>query len=331
MAVRQQDIEFYGSASMADDDATLDIGGAVSTSTRISLSDMAVAGNVQVVSDNAGDTTQTVTVDAINASGITISEGKVLAGQSPVVMTVNTDWRDLLKAVKSATTAGTVAVESVTAETTGTAQGGAVDTITLAAGESAVDDFFKGMPIRCTAGTGSGQIARIIAYNGTTKVATLSRDVAVAFDATSVYRISRGVVFERAPHEVLEVRRLFYLSEAEASGGANRAYYDKFYVYNLHATLALTNSTIAELADAPSLADFDLEATLDGTDTNGAGNNRQVAPAGYTFDSTTKNIANSQNLTAGSGQGVWGRLTLAAGEPAGEFSWSLRASGSTVA
>ena len=67
----------------------------------------------------------------------------------------------LMKAIKSATTAGDVAVMASTAERTGTAQAGSLDTITLDVGASAVDDFFVGMVIRITSGTGSDQLRMI--------------------------------------------------------------------------------------------------------------------------------------------------------------------------
>lgn len=56
---------------------------------------------------------------------------------------------------------------------TGTATAGAATTITLAAGASAADDYYNGMVIQLTGGTGSGQYNIITDYNGTTKVATV--------------------------------------------------------------------------------------------------------------------------------------------------------------
>lgn len=72
----------------------------------------------------------------------------------------------------------------------GTAQAGAASTITLAAGASAVTDFYKYMEVYIVSGTGSGQSRQITAYNGTTKVATVETAWTTNPDATSVYRIS---------------------------------------------------------------------------------------------------------------------------------------------
>jgi hypothetical protein len=72
---------------------------------------------------------------------------------------------------------------------TGTAQAGAAGSITLAAGESAVTDFYKDMAVVIVGGTGAGQVRRVSAYNGTTKVATVSANWATTPDSTSVYQL----------------------------------------------------------------------------------------------------------------------------------------------
>lgn len=128
---------------------------------------------------------------------------------------------------------------------------------------------------------------------------------------------------------VTEIRRPFYDAAADASGGSTRNYYDKVFFKNNHGSLTLTSAVIKEQADPQTVVDFDLESTLDGSDTNGAGN-RQTHTGGYTFDSTDKNVANSQNLTSGSAQGCWLRLQLTAGLGAQNTSVTMRVSGNTV-
>lgn len=72
----------------------------------------------------------------------------------------------------------------------GTAQAGDATTLTLAAGESAVDDFFVGGVLEIISGTGGGQTPRVITdYVGMSKVATVAPNWAVTPDATSVYRV----------------------------------------------------------------------------------------------------------------------------------------------
>lgn len=55
----------------------------------------------------------------------------------------------------------------------GTAQNGANGSITLDAGASSVNDFYKGARIYLTVGTGAGQSRLCTGYNGTTKEATV--------------------------------------------------------------------------------------------------------------------------------------------------------------
>lgn len=129
------------------------------------------------------------------------------------------------------------------------------------------------------------------------------------------------------PIGTTECRRPFYDVAAEASGGAQRDYYEKIFFYNSNATSALTSATIAEIAGgAAAQIDFMLPGTLDDS---GTSTNRVTAPAG-TFDSTTKNVANSQSHSPTSGQGVWIHLALPAGEAAQNTTYTLRESGQTV-
>jgi len=72
---------------------------------------------------------------------------------------------------------------------TGTAQAGGASTITLRAGASAVNDFYKNMTVRTTGGTGPGQERRITAYVGATKVATADPAWSVNPDGTTTYDV----------------------------------------------------------------------------------------------------------------------------------------------
>jgi hypothetical protein len=71
--------------------------------------------------------------------------------------------------------------------TEGTAQAGAAGTITLAAGESATNDLYRGDRVQIIAGTGLGEHGIITAYAGGTKVATMSENWVVQPDNTSEY------------------------------------------------------------------------------------------------------------------------------------------------
>ena len=71
----------------------------------------------------------------------------------------------------------------------GTAQGGASNYITLDAGASAVDNFYKNQRCFIDSGTGAEQCQIISAYNGTSKQAAPTENWVTAPDATSHFRI----------------------------------------------------------------------------------------------------------------------------------------------
>jgi hypothetical protein len=72
----------------------------------------------------------------------------------------------------------------------GTAQAGSSNTITLASGEETLDEYYTDMEITITGGTGSGQVKTITAYDGTTKVVTANSNWSTNPDATSTYNIA---------------------------------------------------------------------------------------------------------------------------------------------
>lgn len=87
-----------------------------------------------------------------------------------------------------------LAATTTSSDVTGTAQAGSAGSITLAAGASSTDDFYSGMVITLTGGTGSGSKGVITDYVGSTKVATVQKSTA-AFtpDGTSTYSIESNV------------------------------------------------------------------------------------------------------------------------------------------
>lgn len=83
-------------------------------------------------------------------------------------------------------------VTALASDVTGTAQAGAASTITLAAGASATNDFYRGFVIVTTGGTGSGQTRLIRSYVGSTKVATVTPAWSTTPDATTTYAVKAG-------------------------------------------------------------------------------------------------------------------------------------------
>lgn len=100
-------------------------------------------------------------------------------------------YADLLRACRTSQTLTATAL-------TGSAQAGAAGSVTLAAtGTSAVNNFYVGQVISLTSGTGSGSSGIITAYNGTTKVATVT-PISATFTAgaTSGYSIAPNAAFK---------------------------------------------------------------------------------------------------------------------------------------
>jgi len=118
--------------------------------------------------------------------GITFSvelAGSGTAGTAPA-------YADLLRACGLAQTVTGTAL-------TGTAAAGAAGSITLAAGTSAINNFYVGQLISITSGTGAGGAGIITAYNGTTKVATVAKTTTTFTPAaSSQYSIGANVSFK---------------------------------------------------------------------------------------------------------------------------------------
>ena len=181
-------------------------------------------------------------------------------------------------------------------------------------------------------------VTESLALNGTTKVTgtqQFERILKITLSAAAAGTVTvednqatPNKITDLAPGE-LEVRRIFYDAQADVAGGAQRKYYEKIFCKNTNATNALVNASILEQADPSGKIAFALESVLNGTDTNGAGNNRQVAPAGYTFDNNAKSVSGG-NLTPGDAQGIWLELTLNPGDAAQNTTYTLRAEGSTT-
>lgn len=152
----------------------------------------------------------------------------------------------------------------------------------------------------------------------------------VAVGSVTVSIVGAGPTFAVFPPGVTTIRRPFYLASSDVLGGSAREYHEKIFVRNNNSTLDLTEASLIEYADTGSNVTFDLESTLDGSDTNGVGNSRLVAPGGYSFDSATKAIANSGNHTALSAQGIWLKLSLAAGAAPAKNTYTFRELGKTI-
>ncbi len=123
-----------------------------------------------------------------------------------------------------------------------------------------------------------------------------------------------------------DMRRPFYNAVSNPTGGATKKYYEKVCIKNTNGTSDLTSAQIVEAADPNNVVAFALEGSLDGTGDNGVGNNRQVAPAGLTFDSTTKSVPTG-TFTHAKFVACWLELTLVAGAGPADTTFTLRVTG----
>lgn len=181
------------------------------------------------------------------------------------------------------------------------------------------------------------QGSEVQALNGT-GVVSFSASMAVILKAVlasgsasrtvTIRKSSAGATLITLKVNRTEVRRIFYNCRANPDGGATKTYYEKVFVKNENGASDGTSAQVVEQADPSGNVTFALETTLDGTGDNGVGNNRQVAPTSGigSFDSATKNVANSGVFTHAKAQGLWLKLTLAGGTVPAETSWTLRLS-----
>jgi len=113
---------------------------------------------------------------------------------------------------------------------TGTAQSGTSSTIRLAAGASAVNDFFNNAFVTITGGTGVGQTRFISDYNGSTKDATVSVNWTTNPDATSTYSINSAVKARKAGVDPPGTAPT--LADSTVAGTPNGVYYGKITFVN---------------------------------------------------------------------------------------------------
>lgn len=127
------------------------------------------------------------TIQSVKIEGIIIDCANVAQYGLNIVSVKNSQFIDLF--VFRPTVRGII--EDVLPTTaTGTAQAGAASTITLATSASTRDNWYSGLTISITAGTGNGQSRTISSYVGSTQVATVSVNWGTNPDSTSQYSIT---------------------------------------------------------------------------------------------------------------------------------------------
>lgn len=343
MAVDVRDIHWLGSLNMQETDTGTQ-GGNVDTGTKVVFKDVDTTDGVRAVTESAAHT-DTIDLDGRTGSGALVTASIVLTNRTQTAESA-TQFERLIKANIATRTVLTAAVGiySVSNQQTGDISSATSNTCVLSAVQtpSAVDDFYNGWCLigfngDINASPANVEVREVLDYAGA------SRTVSVrpwTTTPTSVwdYIIAPGMVLESsgtAPAGQDTVTRPFYNVAADVSGGSQRTYYEKICAYNNHASLDLTTATITELNTAGTLfaeVDYALETTLGATTTS---TNRITVPASgigafQTASNVAENVANAQNLSFTNFQGVWLRLTLAAGALAQNKTYELQLKGQSV-
>ncbi len=107
MPIASTDILFYGSANHQETDSGTQ-GGAIDLTTKVTFTDISATDTVEILSSNAGDTTQTVTIYGRLASGVVDSEALSLNGVTQVNGAKS--FERIMKVVVNAAHAGTITV-----------------------------------------------------------------------------------------------------------------------------------------------------------------------------------------------------------------------------
>lgn len=128
---------------------------------------------------------------------------------------------------------------------------------------------------------------------------------------------------------VLTIRRPFYGASADVAGGSSRVFYEKVFLKNTNASLALLAATLTEEADPEGQLEFAVEDAVNDSESVA---NRLTAPTGITgagFSSSAKTVPGT-DLAATAAIGIWLKLTLPAGDPATKTTYTLKAAGGTT-
>ena len=362
MSVTISDLRLYGAANMPEVDGST-TGGAVDFTKGVDFSDISPNGTMNYVSSSGSDLAVKISVEGRDATGVTQVETRTLNGTTPVAG-AQTFARLLAGVITGGAIGalgdpgGTAAVGNVaaianTATISGhtmragstNTSGSTAPTAALQTGDGAT--AVAELIIRITAGTGAGQIRKVIANSGYgTDVVAVDRDWGTIPDNTSIYSVFEGIYFPIAPNSCLARTRLFSTTASDAPGGSTRYYYEKIFVVNDNTATAFTpqgsNSGVAiEVAsESPSLPagallDAGLAAALNDTATI---TNRQTAPGGISFTTQPANlfVPSPGNLPPGAApnaagaMAVWLRLTLPAGTSPYKGAATIQTAGATV-
>lgn len=347
MTVSQNELYFYGSANMPEDN-TSTVGGAVDTSKLVFFADITPNGLMDYVSSSASDTAATLAVTSLDATGVSQTETKTLNGTTVVAGALTAER--LMKGVQGGTTpVGDIAAISHTKVVSAhTAAGGGNTSsqvepfITLQTGDGAT--VAVGNIIRITNNLPVGvnfQLRRIVRISGDT--AYVNRDWGTAPTSSTTYDVHQGMLLDISPNRVSQVRRAFYSIASDVPGGASQTFYEKVFAMNNDTATALTSAAILKQTD-PTGGTLNIGVCKALNDTATAANrlttplNGDASAITFTVGAApqSQNVPAPGNLPSGAApnaagaQGVWLQYVIPAGLAPAKTSTTLRITGNSV-
>lgn len=205
-------------------------------------------------------------------------------------------------------------------ENSGTAMGGGVSNIILATSASAQSEYYSGMKIAITGGTGSGQVNTILTYNSNTRNTVVETPWTQIPDATSVYEITSLALSGMARNSVSSVCLSSAASAADnaykgmtlrIASGTGAGQWQPVIAYNGTTKVALLQYDFDTVPDATSVYSVD-----------------SVVDSG-TVRSVTITLAADASATSGAYNGM--QVLITAGTAAGELRTILAYDGTTQA
>ncbi len=327
MSVLKSQLRLYGSANMPDVDGTT-TGGAFTASKKVVFTDITPTGLADYVSESASDTAVILTLSSRDSTGVIVTEAKTLTGTTKVAGSQSSErW---LKVVASGTGAvGTCAVLSHTAivaahtAVAGAAATSTLDaTVTLQSGDGA--SVFAGDIFRPTNNSPAGvnfQLREIISISG--DVVSVSADWATVPSSATTYDVYQGMLLDKLPNLITEVRRPFYNAAADVSGGSSRSFHEKVFAVDNNTVTALTVANIIKQADPSS-------GTLNFALTNALNDTSTIATRQTIAVPSPQNLPSGAAPNAAGAQGIWLQLVLTAGLAPAKTSFTMRISGQTT-
>ncbi len=184
---------------------------------------------------------------------------------------------------------------------------------------------------------GGSIVSEVLSLNGTTIVngaTTFDRILKIVISAShagtvTVRKATGDTTIAAIETGVLQIRKPFYNVSSDASGGSTRIFYEKLFLKNTHATLSLLAASIVEQTDTVGKITFDLESSVNGT--NSVASRLNTAPTGMlgTFTDASKNVPGT-DLAAGARIGVWLKFQLLAADASINNTYTLRTAGSST-